>query len=136
MSEAGSHRPGAFETGLSRWPTRLPCLYGPNHMLNRPVHPAIPHNASRHVDVRRVLDTTGSMSTEIASLVESVAEIVASLGRLQLDWHSDATLEGRGGPSPLPPPTRRQEPRQLTRAVDERALPPAPPDRRWGRGGQ
>jgi len=279
-------------------------------MPNRPVHPAIAHNASRHVDVRCVFDTTGSMSNKIASLVESVAEIVASLGRLQLDWRfgvvpfgdltvpgdrivtdlpecldvasaqtqlrslprfsgggnigessgdamlaalerpfrpnavkvvvlitdepalggpptaarvdqlltamdalcftiapdfdyfrawaerhggtwqligpaidalslmqmfddmmaaavqaadsvhtdhggsvrrylsrarpeaqrslrrSDAAPEGRGRPSPLPPPARRQEPRQLTRAVDERALPPAPPDRRLGSGGQ
>lgn len=50
------------------------------------MHPSVVDNPSRQVDLRCVFDTTGSMSNKIASLVEAMAEIVASLGQLQLDW--------------------------------------------------
>jgi hypothetical protein len=43
-------------------------------------------NRSRLLDVSAVFDTTGSMSNKIHGLVQSMASVVGSLGRLQLDW--------------------------------------------------
>lgn len=56
--------------------------------------PEITNNVSRLLDIVVAFDTTGSMSNKIQSLVESLAEIVALLGRMQLGWRFAAVPFG------------------------------------------
>ena len=43
-------------------------------------------NFSHLVDFVAIFDTTGSMSDKIHALIATMAEVVAELGRMQLDW--------------------------------------------------